>query len=401
MIGVYLHIPFCQHKCSYCDFYSIENFEQREVFLKMLLREITLRTEEDFPEVHSVFFGGGTPSLLTGGEIAKLTEALHSKLKISQSCEWTMECNPGTVSLESLQEYRSAGINRLSFGVQSFDENELRFLERIHSADQAREAVDYARKAGFDNINVDMMFALPEQQLSTFQDSLTKALSLETEHFSAYSLIYEEGTPLYAQFLRNEVAPQSEEADTQMYQWAIENLKEHGYQQYEVSNFAKAGRECRHNLCYWSAGEYLAFGPSAHGYIRDTRYWNPRSLHRYNELLNAGHVPTLNSEVLTRSDRMFERCFLELRAQGIRIREFDLDFGVRIDILVRETAMWMVEEQYIELGDRVSLTAKGYSQCDEITLKLIEGLEAKTKSNWRQISMAEEPKLVQIESSDL
>ena len=393
MFGIYIHIPFCEKKCSYCDFYSIERTERLDAFVETLLTEIDLRTEasQKLPSSTSVFFGGGTPSLLPPDAIARIFEAISRRCEIAPDAEITMECNPGTITLQSLQGYRSAGVNRLSFGVQSFHEPELAFLERIHSPDEARTAVRLARAAGFGNVNIDLMFALPPQTPASWRETLREAVALETDHISAYSLIYEEGTPLFSMLSRGEVIPTNEESDAGMYAEAQEFLAKHGFIQYEVSNFAHAGRECRHNLTYWRGEEYLAFGPSAHGYLDSTRYWNYRNLARYSEAVKRGALPVANNEQLGRAEQMFERAFLELRAQGIRLEEFTRDFGVDVSAaLGAEGAMWR-EKGLAELrGGRLSLTAAGYGLCDELTLRMITALESKTGNSWEQTAACRE-----------
>lgn len=394
MFGIYLHIPFCEKKCSYCDFYSIERTERIDAFTDTLVQEIKQRAEQhpSLPATTSVFFGGGTPSLLTAEAIARIFGEITRHFAIASDAEITMECNPGTITPASLRGYRSVGINRLSFGVQSFHEAELAFLERIHSPDNARAAVRLARAAGFDNVSIDLMFALPPQTPASWRETLREAVALETDHLSAYSLIYEEGTPLYSMFSRGQVTPTDEETDAAMYAEAIAFLAENGFTQYEVSNFAHAGRECRHNLTYWNGGEYLALGPSAHGFVGNTRYWNYRNLARYTESVQAGELPTANSEELGRTERMFERAFLELRAQGIRLMEFRHDFGVDIwTALGSEGDVWRKEGLITERNGRISLTSTGYGVCDEITVRLIAALEKSTGEAWKTVSEFREP----------
>lgn len=411
-MGIYVHIPFCQHKCLYCDFYSIERMHQMGDFVTQLIQEIELRAQEGSHShipVRSIFFGGGTPSLLAPEQMQRIAEALQKHFAISAESEWTMECNPGTVTAQSLRSYRESGVNRLSFGVQSFVESELHFLERIHSPEQAEEAVALARDAGFENINIDLMFALPGQTEQSYAYTMQRALALGTEHISAYSLIYEEGTPLYTQWQKGLVAPRSEEEDSRLYEYTMQLLAEHGYKQYEVSNFAQPGRECRHNLLYWQAGEYLAFGPSAHGYRSGQRYWNYRNLGRYLESLSRNTLPIANSEELNVADMLFERAFLELRSQGIHLQRFRQDFGIDIlkdchtlcALLLREEFVYIekVDSRVEGTGEgirehstnkmqpsgeeRLRLSHKGYMVCDEISLRLISALEERTQRQWQ------------------
>ena len=334
------------------------------------------------PPFTSVFFGGGTPSLLHPKQLEYIVKTLRDCYTFSDDCEWTMECNPGTVSLESLGLYREAGINRLSFGVQSFNERDLRFLERIHNASDVVSCVSQARSVGFDNINLDIMFALPGQTINDYDVTLRRILELEPEHVSAYSLIYEEGTPLHAQLLRGEVQPSSEDVDARMYEHTIDVLEHHGYSQYEVSNFAKTGHRCRHNLCYWHGDNYLAFGPSAHGYADTTRYRNIRNISRYMECVTAGNVPTIGSETLTREQQMFESVFLGLRSTGIDVVSLHQSFGCNLAELIRTDEPWLEDEGFVNIDNAVSLTKKGFLICDDLTLRLIKRVENRMGIEW-------------------
>ena len=387
MFGIYVHIPFCEKKCIYCDFYSIERTEHISSFVDTLCNEITLRAKQSdsYPPATSVFFGGGTPSLLTPVQMERIITVIRNHFAINHDAEWTMECNPGTISHESLCGYRSLGINRLSFGVQSFNESELAFLHRIHSPKQAEEAIALARSAGFDNVNLDVMFALPDQTMDSWKHTLETIIALAPEHVSAYSLIFEEGTPLFTMRQRGTVHEANEENDAEMYEYAINRLAKAGYTQYEVSNFAQSGRECLHNCTYWSGDDYLAFGPSAHGLTGGTRYWNYRSLTRYTELLSSGELPVANSEKLSLHERMFERAFLELRARGIRIHEFQNDFGIDIlQALGKELELWESEGLVMQSDGRLKLTSAGYLVCDELSLRTIAALEKAAGAEWEE-----------------
>ncbi|MBK9247698.1 MAG: radical SAM family heme chaperone HemW [Ignavibacteria bacterium] len=394
MFGLYVHIPFCEKKCIYCDFYSIERTDQIAEFVTTLCREIELRAavNQHIPTASSVFFGGGTPSLLSPIQLSQIIETIKVHFLIHPDAEWTMECNPGTITQQSLASYKSLGINRLSFGVQSFHESELAFLHRIHTPDEARDAVSMARNAGFDSVSLDLMFALPNQTMESWQSTLETAIGLGPDHISAYSLIFEEGTPLYTMLQRGRVERTGEEQDADMYEYAIKRLAMAGYDQYEVSNFAQSGSECLHNVTYWSGDEYIAFGPSAHGFLNGSRYWNFRSLARYTDDVKQGNLPLANSEKLTDIERMFERAFLELRAKGIRIKEFAEDFGIDILSAIGELALWE-KEGLLVISDRITLTATGYQVCDELSLRAIAALEKVTGVEWEdRISAPEEPR---------
>lgn len=373
MYGLYLHVPFCEKKCSYCDFYSIESMTHIERFTDVLLQEIVLRKHQyDGTPVTSVFFGGGTPSLLTPTAIGRINHALRHAADISDDAEWTMECNPGTVTLERLEAYRASGINRLSFGVQSFTASELAFLDRIHDAQQAEQAMTLARSAGFDNVNMDLMFAVPGQTIETLRYNLERMIALAPDHISAYSLIYEQGTPLYSKLKKGLVQPLPEETDVEMYKLVIEMLRSAGYDQYEVSNFAKPSRQCRHNLTYWHAENYLAFGPSAHGFVGNTRYWNKRSLTAWMDDIQNGVLPEANREELNDQDLFSEFLFLHLRADGIPLNVVHQRFGVDLRSTLQPNLRYWIEEGFIDDSNNVlRLTAEGYRVCDELTVKML------------------------------
>lgn len=371
MFGLYLHIPFCEKKCSYCDFYSIESTEHIHAFVRTLVQEIDLRSTSDIAT--SVFFGGGTPSLLSPADMATIISKLRNSYAIAEDAEWTMECNPGTVTLERLEAYRASGINRLSFGVQSFTASELMFLDRIHNADEADAAMSLARAAGFGNVNMDLMFAVPGQTMETLNYNLLRMLSLEPDHISAYSLIYEHGTPLYARLKKGLIIPQNEEVDAEMYALVIATLTAAGYEQYEVSNFARTGKQCRHNLTYWHGDNYLALGPSAHGYIDNIRYWNHRSLSAWTSKVHEGVLPEANREALTPHEQLVELLFLTLRADGVPLAEFQSRFDIDLRSLLQpDLGHWFDAGFVIDNGITLRLTGEGYRVCDEITLKMIE-----------------------------
>lgn len=377
MRGLYIHIPLCEHKCSYCDFYSIARPELTETVVELLCREITLVAEQlpgaTAEPIATVYFGGGTPSLLSPLQLERLLNRLHAAFRIAADAEWSMECNPGTVTLDQLRAYRSLGITRLSFGVQSFHEDELRFLDRVHTARDAVVAVQWAYQAGFENVNVDLMFAVPGQTVESWRQTLQQAIALAPVHISTYSLIWEPGTPLYARWRRGEVAPVPEELDVAQYELAAELLSAAGYEHYEVSNFARAGFACRHNLVYWHGEEYLALGPSAHGYVGGRRYWNVRSLRRYAELVRSGMLPLAGSEHIGPQERLEELIFLELRADGIRFDRLRQEFG--IDLAAEAAELFHRWEAMGALAvwtpERLQLNWRGYLLCDELTSELL------------------------------
>jgi len=343
-----------------------------DAFTDTLCAEITMRASRDAGPLTSVFFGGGTPSLLAPEAMGRIVEHIRSLHAVHPDAEWTMECNPGTVTEERLRGYRALGINRLSFGVQSFTESELKFLDRIHSADEADAAMAMARAAGFGNVNMDLMFAVPGQTMESFDYNLQRMLRLEPDHISAYSLIYEHGTPLFARLQKGLVVPTSEDTDVAMYARVIHTLTSAGYVQYEVSNFARPGRQCRHNLTYWHAENYIAVGPSAHGYVDGTRYWNHRSLSAWTSKVRAGALPEANRETLTLDDERAEFLFLTLRADGIPVDTVRERFGTDLRTTLQpHLGDWIEAGFIVDTGTHLVLTGEGYRVCDEITTRVV------------------------------
>ncbi len=369
-LGVYIHIPFCEKKCFYCDFYSIENHSQREEFIASLVKEITLYSNSS-PKaaVDTIFFGGGTPSLLAPTELDTILNAAARHFSISTDCEFTIECNPGAVNTKYLTDYRSLGANRLSFGVQSFFDDELKFLSRIHNSREAITAVDEARRAGFENINIDLMYALPNQTVDRLLANLERGLSLDTTHLSAYALIVEPGTPLFSAVSRGELRPAEETTEAAMYETVMNFMNERGYDHYEISNYCRPGRRCRHNLKYWNGDEYVGFGPSAHSYVDNTRWWNVSSLNGYLASLASNELPVSAKETLTPSQNQDEFIFLNLRQGRLDLNSLHDRFGIALD------AGFISDLQktgYCSLsGNELRLTARGFVVCDELAKEII------------------------------
>lgn len=375
-LSAYLHIPFCERKCIYCDFYSIENLSLRADFVDLLVQEITMKVEA-YPQLRdralqTIFFGGGTPSLLTPEELGRIITALKEKFHFAPDAEFTLECNPGTVDLAKLRSYRALGVNRLSFGVQSFDAVELSFLGRIHDAEQAEEAVRLARQAGFDNVSIDLIFSLPDQSEATLHESLRRAIALGTEHISAYNLIVEHGTPLYRLVQTKKVIELDGDRAAALFEIVQDTLIEAGFQQYEISNYAKTeDTRAKHNLVYWDGRkDYVSFGPSAHEFMSGERSWNVSSLEQYAKMILNGRLPRLNSEQLSREEQRTEILYLQLRSTGIRLDEFAELFGE--DLLVSDEVQYLISDGMLEQESNVlRLTASGYRFCDGIVGRLI------------------------------
>ena len=358
-LSLYIHFPFCVRKCRYCDFLSgPADQAAREAYLGALEREISLVPEFIGKRpVRTVFFGGGTPSLMEEGQLSSLMEALTSVFGLEKDAEISMEVNPGTADLRKLRKFRELGINRLSIGVQSFHDSELALLGRIHRSEDAVRIFHEAREAGFDNLNLDLMSALPGQSADSWRDNLETACSLGPEHLSAYSLIIEEGTP----FASMSLPPlPDEEEDRRMYHETREILKSHGYERYEISNYARKGFACRHNCVYWTCRDYLGLGLGASSLTGSSRFDCVSSMKDY---LSAGRWEDFHLEEthLTPEDRMEEFMFLGLRmTEGIRPAEFEKRFGVSYEEIYGKISERHLEEGLLdEEGGRLFLTERG------------------------------------------
>lgn len=329
--GLYLHIPFCDTKCGYCDFYSITSNSLRNHFLKALLKEINHYKTEPFDNAlfDTIYLGGGTPSLLTPLEMEAIFQKLRDTYTIHEDCEITIEVNPGTIDESKLSFYKSIGINRLSIGIQSFNDIELKMLGRIHDSKQAIKTYEMARKTGFENISIDLIYALHDQNINSWLKTLKKGLSLEPDHVSAYNLIYEEGTPFYKKLMRGQLIKKNEEEEIEFYNLTIDNFRELGYSQYEVSSYSKEEKYySRHNYKYWDHTYYLSFGPSAHSFWNKRRWSNIRSVQKYITNMSDNKSIVDFSEDLKKADLIFENIMLSLRTnQGIDLNNFESIFN--------------------------------------------------------------------------
>ena len=320
--GIYIHIPFCVRKCNYCAFLSAPASEaQRAQYVDSLIREIELRRGE-VPFADTIYFGGGTPSLLTPSQIHRILDAVKNNFVIAGTSEVTMEANPGALTAESLRGYREAGVNRLSMGVQSMNDRRLRFLGRIHTAEDVRRDYTLARTAGFDNINLDLMFGIPGMTLLDAMTDLQKIAELEPEHVSFYSLQLEEGTPFFRAFEAGELTEVPDELDREMYHCGIEFLQSQGYEQYEISNFCRPGFRSRHNSKYWDLSEYVGLGLGASSYVNHTRIMNETDFEAYGRKLDRGELPQADVHENSEFDDVSEAVFTGLRRrEGIRFEE--------------------------------------------------------------------------------
>ena len=330
-LGLYIHIPFCRQKCAYCDFYSLPRSEEKmDAYTAALLRHI----EEVAPRtaahrVDTVYFGGGTPSYLGPDRLTKLLRTLRKRCPVARDAEITLEANPDSAcDVKALRALRRAGFNRISLGVQSADDGLLRAIGRIHTFAQVQEAVAAVRKAGFKNLSMDLIYGLPGQTMQQWEDTLAAVIALAPEHISCYGLKLEPGTPLYDR--RDSECFPDDDGQADMYLYAVEYLRQNGYEQYEISNFARPGHASRHNLKYWTLGEYAGFGPGAYSDFGGVRYGYIRDLDRY----IAGELVLAESEHIPVSEREMEYIMLRLRTtEGMNIREFENRFRRRSDPL--------------------------------------------------------------------
>lgn len=323
--GVYIHIPFCRARCGYCDFNTYAGIEELiPRYIRALIREIN---QNRGLEAQTLYFGGGTPSILPLDLAAQIVQACRQAFSLQEG-EMSLEANPATVDVEYLAGLREAGVNRLSLGVQSFVGAELKLLGRLHDASQAEEAFSWARAAGFDNINIDLIFGLPGQVLEAWQRSLDNAVKLAPEHLSLYHLTLDEATPLAQAIARGEFSLPDADLAAEMYLLAEDMLQEAGYEHYEISNWAKPGRRCQHNLIYWKNQPYLGLGAGAHSYLNDCRFANAASPLEYIQSLEHGLSSVAQREELGEVVGRAETMFLGLRlAEGIDENEFAARFG--------------------------------------------------------------------------
>lgn len=381
-ISLYVHIPLCVKKCAYCDFASfVGRLSQRARYVEAVCRE--LRAQAAFfgrRRVRTVFLGGGTPTLLTGAQVQRLLDAARAAFDIAPDAEITMEGNPGTLTMDNLRAYRAAGVNRLSLGVQSFDDGLLAAVGRIHTAAQAKEAVRMARSAGFDNLNLDLMYGLPGQQPAQWARTLGEAIALAPEHLSCYSLILEEGTPLHDAVLAGACAPlPDEDALLKMDDITAAHMGEAGYAQYEVSNYARPGRACRHNLVYWACLPYLGVGLGAHSDLDGRRFYNPDDWEAYLRVAESGETAREAEGEQSREARMFERMMMGLRmVRGVDAARFARDFGAAPEAVWPETIARMTRGGLMAREhDRLRLTPRGMQVMNAVLVAMMEETDSK------------------------
>ena len=368
MAGLYIHIPFCEKKCAYCDFVSFGGRQIRlPSYLLALKNEALLYRGES---VDTVFIGGGTPSLMAPGQAGDLLDFLHKNFVFAPAAEVTIECNPASLTYEKLVEYKAAGIKRISIGAQSLSDEVLSEIGRCHTLRQLEEAINNAKRAGFDDFNLDLIFALPGQTAEAWEKTLLQALTYQPAHISCYSLTVEPNTPLGQEVLSGKLRLPEEETERTMYAAAQRILAPQGIFQYEISNYAKKGRECRHNLNYWLCGEYIGLGCAAHSYYGGARYRNTENLEDY----IAQKDIVRERQVLSEKDRMEERIFLGLRMnRGMDIAAFERDFSISFFARYKRVIEKNRSRKLLEEDNRfLRLTEKGRDFADAVALDFME-----------------------------
>lgn len=373
MAGLYIHIPFCKQRCKYCAFYSSTLYNMREQYVDAVCKEIAMRKDyaANAP-IETIYFGGGTPSTLTLEQLQKICNTIYDVHSVSPTAEVTIECNPDDLTPEFLTQLRRLPFNRISMGVQSFDDTQLKRLGRRHNAEKARQAVANARAAGYKNISIDLMFALPGSTKESWQHDLETAIALEPDHLSAYNLMYEEGTPLYHSLQRGEFEELSEEENVEQFGMLIESMKSSGYRHYEISNFALPGCESCHNSSYWNDTPYIGCGAAAHSYNGTSREWNIADIKEYIKGIESGER-NYEIEHLTEEERYNDTILTRLRtAKGLPLAWMKERFCEKLYNYMLRSA-----EKEIALGNlkkengSLSLTEKGIFISDAVIRELI------------------------------
>ena len=374
-IGLYLHIPYCLHKCGYCDFNSHNIDEaERESYVRALLMEMEHYAKQaGNRRVATIFFGGGTPTTLPFADLARILEACHKYFAVDPAAEITSEANPATIPQADLAQLRDAGFNRLSVGVQSFHPDELKRLERVHTVDEVYLTVERARKAGFDNLSLDLMFGLPGQTLEKWQSSLNQALGLKPEHLSAYNLTIEPGTVFHKQQEQGQLLMPPDDFQRELYEITIDTLTGAGYDHYEISNYAQAGKQCRHNLNYWHNGEYIGLGAGASSSFNGKRIKNTNLPARYIKQINETGTAVESRETPGRRQRMGEAVMLGLRLrEGLNLATFEQQFGVPFHKVFGDAIEKLKGIDLIEIRrGRAALTRKGLFLADSVIVEFI------------------------------
>lgn len=378
-LSLYFHVPFCKRKCLYCDFSSEDwGLDRIDTYVESLISEIYLRASflKKYPEILSVYIGGGSPNLLNGTHLYHIVEAVKKHTLLDSLKEFTIEVNPGGVDFQLLIDYREIGINRISLGCQSFADEELRTLGRIHTVLDIEKALGYINGLDYRQRNLDFIYGIPGQTLLSWENTLRKAISTNVEHLSLYNLIYERGTRLYDMRQRGQIIPVDEELEWQMYDLAHQMLDVAGYEHYEISNWAKPNSKAIHNMVYWNGGHYLGFGPAAHSFDGTKRWWNYSKVSDYTRAVAKGKLPVEQSEALTDGNEMTEFILLRLRtSDGIDVGKFDQKTGISFTDVYKQLRFYFVQKDVEKFGrfkdGHFVLNHNGWFICDSIIERLI------------------------------
>jgi oxygen-independent coproporphyrinogen-3 oxidase len=376
--ALYVHVPFCFHKCHYCDFYSItrQTPERMERFVDRILAEADFWTDarrDPTIQPATIFFGGGTPSLLPAAAMQRLIVGLRKRFNLSKTTEWTVEINPATADGEYCQMLREQGVDRLSFGAQSFRPGELALLERHHDPADVPRSLEIARSAGFKRLNLDLIFALPNQTLPDWSHSLESAIALETTHLSCYALTYEPNTAMAVRLRLGQFTAAAETTELEMLHHTRDRLRSLGMTPYEVSNFAAPGQECRHNLNYWTGGDYLALGPSGASHVQGVRWKNRPHLGEWENAIDAGDLPAVDVESLTPRQRAGELAMLMLRLEnGLNFSDFTARLGIDARELFVEQINKLLRLKMLEISpSALRLTPTGLNVADAVAAEFL------------------------------
>lgn len=368
MAGIYIHIPFCKQRCNYCAFYSSTLYNIKEEYADAVCKELLMRKEYiKGEEINTIYFGGGTPSTLPIRLLQKICDTIYANYTVCSNAEITIECNPDDLTEEFLAVLRQLPFNRISMGVQSFSDRQLKRLGRRHDSEKARRAVGNARAAGYKNISIDLMFALPGSTTEEWEESINEAISLNPEHISAYNLMYEDDTPLHRALQRGDFEELSEEENVEQFSMLIKRMKEAGYRHYEISNFAKPGYESRHNSSYWNDTAYIGCGAAAHSYNGDSREWNISDIKEYIKGIESNNR-NYEIEHLTEEERYNDTVLTRLRtADGIPLTWMKNKFSQRLNSYMLNAAKKHIEYGNIKKADEtLSLTEKGIFISDAV-----------------------------------
>ncbi len=372
MAGIYIHIPFCKTICTYCDFYKTRNFSKKNELIDAIIEEIKIRKNYLSEEVTTIYFGGGTPSTLSIEDISKILKKLFTVFQFSSNVEITIEANPDDLTFDYLKNLRKIGINRLSIGIQSFDDNQLKIINRRHNAETAINCIQLAQKAKFDNISIDLIFGLPTQSLDSWKSQVNTAMQLDVQHISAYGLMYEEKTQLYKQLKTGEITPIDDDTLIEMYNYLTETTAKNNFEQYEISNFSKPNFKSLHNSAYWKQIPYLGIGPSAHSYNSTSRQWNIASNTQYCKRI-AQNSPFFEKETLTPQDKYNDFVIVRIRTlEGINLLQLKSDFDDIYYNHCLQNAQKHIENNTLIIENNfLHLTHKGIMISDSIITDLI------------------------------